>query len=451
MKRPFSKGGDRRRPEAEDWGEYGKANQKVVGERGAGFETPGTFRDTMIGLAEDEFGPVRVPAHAEDGGDAALGPDAAPNRYAHEAGEVRSSVVRENGQRKMRGPKQTIARAPADGEGAVKEIDSRRSRVERLTLSLPDLRAGVQDALRKVEDCRAALGRLSASQIGYIDSVYLVAAVVAVVSIFDAFVIHIALESSGLSPVSLWGTTLTVPLAVWAINHTLGAVGGAVAIRMRAERIRMAVVAFVAGAGALVVAFTMLAFFRVQAIDSQNQALADLASGKKVDELDFLVNPLWLWPMQVAGSIAAIAMVALWTAGRDGRIQRSLIDKAERGLGVAQVALDVREAQIAAAHDALAAAEQRPFQIRAAAAAAEVDIETEEAVVKEEEIQERALARAMSALYEATFIWVDKLFANGGVVRCAMATRVQLLSRLVTPPPTDRAVDPDNRDEGVEV
>ena len=414
----------------------------------------------MTVFGADKFGPARVPD------DAALGEEAAPNRYAQHGGEVRTWVFRENILRDMAGPRRTLAQAPSLRDAAKARIPQIQNRIERLVATvLPAKVKAVDDQEEPVVAARAALEHarerwrsLRRSERGYYDSVWIVWAVEILVVFFDAFVIHGALEKTGVSQAGLWGTTLTVPGAIWAANHSLGVLAGAIGMRVQQSRLRLGAVAFVSGAGALLVAFVTLAIFRDASAQAQNDALKAIAQGEP-STLEFFLSPLWMGPLQVAGSVAAISAVALWTIAKPGREQQTRVNEALEDLAECEgeyerAVSELREVErhIEAAYDALEAAEVAVYEIDARGAAADAEIDNLEAIFDAQQEQEAALAATVQARYEAELTWVKKIYENGGVWRCAMPTHERLFRRVRSRGPLDRAgappVEPSQNGEG---
>jgi hypothetical protein len=287
---------------------------------------------------------------------------------------------------------------------------------------------------------------------GYFDSHRGVFFVGASVVLFDAAVLHGILEYSGMMPMTVWLTSATVPLAIGATNHGLGVLAGAIGLRAAQEhRLRLAVVGFVAGVGALLIAFATLTVFRVEAADAQNAAIRAVAADAPNAQLTFFISPSWMGPLQVAGSFAAIAMTALWTIAKEGREVRWLEVECRHLAwqdAVEELRSAEREFEAAKRHreDTRAELESAALlehRIEADAAAAKVEVDTSEHVLAASLASEDELAKTIQARYETAEQYFSQIYKNGDVWRMAMATVFPRWGRPYTPGSSDMAADDD--------
>ena len=340
-------------------------------------------------------------------------------------------------------PRRVVAQTAALMERAKAHAEILAERVRRLQDDvLPNRTATVEAKRAIVETAKSEFHALPRSVQGYIERAAIVWMIEIGVVMFDAAVVHGALERAGLGQATLWITTVTVPFLIWAANHSFGVLAGAIGLRVpREDRLRLAAITFIGGAAALGIAFVTLAVFRAQAADAQNAALQALARGDDSATLKFFLSPLWMGPLQVAGSIAAIVAVALWTIAKDGRAKADDIRKAEAELVEARAAQRQADADLERTISEAQAARLAVFDVTAGGEAAKVEIENRIELFKAVEETEDALAAAVAAKYAARFLYVDKVYANGGVVRCALPTVPRSLGRRARGP-QDRMAAP---------
>ena len=375
----------------------------------------------------------------------ASGDQAPPALFQEHSGEARQGALRAQSARQVGEANKRRATAQArKGRGrALKELAE--ANLRRLTDRLAEARRRIEERRAALATAREAHRLQPRLHRGYFERYLPVALVCLGVVLFDSGVLHGALSTAGLDPVSLWITTLTVPCAIGAANHGFGVLGGAIALRVPPER-RLAVAAAwaIAGFGSLVVAFALLTFFRSQAAHAQNEALAGLAAGDAGESLSFFISPVWLGPLQVAGSFAAVTMTALWTAAKPSREHLAdVVRPAEAELAAAEAELAGLEAEAEAARAEMADATVVEFDVEAEAAAADVEIGVLRQELDARLAEEEANSRAMKARYETTRLHVDQLYRNGGIWRMAMATVFPRFRRPYTPGPTDVPADED--------
>jgi hypothetical protein len=385
---------------------------------GTGFETAEQLNETARRLGRD-FGPAWMPTEE------ALGRGAAPNRHIDGGTQTRKALVEH---------------AALEGERAartrVKTVKARkrvaRQAARTLKSACKELKAQLPDAVQRVRDRRYELDQaidhylLDMPRVvrGYFKTSRPVIAVAIAVATFDAWVLHAALEYSGMSDVVVWGTTLTVPLLIIGINHAFGVLAGAIGLRTPSgRRLQLAAALLVAGFGAAVTGFLMLMIFRAQAVDAQNATIRALAHGNSNAELSFFVSPLWLGPLQIAGSFAVLSLTALWTMAKGGReyvelvIEPLTLDWEEAGIALTRL-----EERVEKVGEQLAEATLVEHEVEVDGVAAGVAAEIVKRQLKAARKAEEGLGTAAKALYESTERYEDKIARNGRVWRVAMPT-----------------------------
>jgi hypothetical protein len=426
-------------PQPDAWSEFGGHDQVLRGEAGTGYETPARLKRTAQIWGQD-YGAARMAENKS------LGEVAAPNRWLTGAVGVRKGTLRQEHIRRMIPFGQRVRMAEARKAEAKEKLHVLGQRLMRLTEQiLPPLEeraAELEHVFKAKLKEYMAMPRMLR---GYFETHKIVVFVGTAVVVFDCWVLHGVLEYSGMSPVTVWGTSLTVPLAIAAINHAFGVTAGAIGLRAPAnQRMKLVAVLFVAGVGAMVIAFVLLTVFRAQAADSQNQAIQALANGDTKAQLTFFISPIWMGPLQIAGSFGAIAVTAFWVMAKHGRefVTMELAPaRIEWEKAVAELA-QVRQ-RIEGTHQELETAALVEHQVEADAQAALVEADAGEDILDAAVGAEGALEGALQGEYEATYAYFDQIGKNGGVWRMAMATVFPKFGRPYTPGATDAAADDD--------
>ncbi len=346
---------------------------------------------------------------------AARAADSPPKQFVDGVGRVRQAQVRRDGVAARVECDRRQATGPARKAEARVRLDNLRSRLPSLSARRDAAKADQQASRSRLDAVVDQLRALPASRRGLVSKLLLIFIEAAVV-VFDAFLVHAALEQSGMPAASVWGTTLTVPLAIAACNTAFGLLAGLVALRTPARR-WLAAGALAAGLVALLVAFGLLGYFRAEAVNAQNQELGRLAAGGQLGSLSFLISPLWMAPLQLAGSVAAMVAMALWTVGAPGRALRDQVTEHRREYRAAEQAADKASAELEAAEQAVEDASLAEHQIEADVQSAAVEGPAIVEVVEVGTDGEAALAEAMKARFETAFLHHQKLYANGNAVR----------------------------------
>lgn len=402
---------------------------------GTGFETAEQLTETARSHGRD-FGPARIAQRD------ALGRNAAPNRHIEGAVETRKTVARQDALAKEQAARTRVTTVRSRQREA-------RETVRALRSTLADLKQQLTATQQRVRDRRDALDEaidhwllgMPRALRGYFEKRSAVAAVAVAVATFDAWVLHAALEYSGMSGSVVWGTTLSVPLLIIAINHGFGVLAGAIGLRTPPRRhLQLAVALLVAGFGAALVGFVLLMIFRVHAIDAQNATLRAFARGDAGAQLKFFISPLWLGPLQIAGSFAALSMTALWTMAKEGRDFRALVlDPLTLDWEEASTELSRLERRFAEKSEELQDAVLEEHRIETDGLAAGVEIEIARRQLEAALEAEDGLGKASQALYETTERYHDRIAENGRVWRVAMPTAFPRYGDPFTPGPRDVA------------
>jgi hypothetical protein len=308
---------------------------------------------------------------------------------------------------------------------------------------LPQAQEHAAERQRVFEHQRDEYRALPRMQRGYFETYKPVSFVGVAVVLFDVAVLHGIMEYSGASAAQAWATSLTVPLAIGAINHGAGVVAGAIGLRAPAnQRMKLALVVFVAALGSMVIAFVLLTIFRAQAADSQNAAIQALAEGDTHAQLTFLLSPVWMGPLQIAGSFTAIAMTALWVMSKPGReFVADVLTPAKTEWQKAEAELKHVHQRVEATHAELEDAALVEHQIEADSKAAQAQLDASTNILDAALQSEDALAEAMQGEYLASLTYFDQIGKNGAVWRMAHSTIFPRLGRPYTPGATDTAAD----------
>ncbi len=381
----------------------------------------------------ERYGAARVPLEA------ATGEEAAPNRCIDGATKAEKGTVKLSSRQRRMGPRKQVASTEARKEAAKVEVKDLRKRIKRLRnkrlpaaeLKLAEARGELNTAL----DGFMALPRMAR---GYFDRHRVVVLAAVGVVVFDIFLLHVALALSGAASLVVWGTSVTVPLAIAAANEGFGRLAGAIGLQTPGRhRLKLAAALFITGLGAMVVAFAMLMVFRAEATSAFNAALVALAHGGKA-KLTFLVSPLWMGPLQIAGSLAVITLTALWTMAKGGREYREeILEPAKEALEQAEREREREDQKLEVLEQQLGRAKLRRHEIESEKRNAQVEDRVLESMLAAELEIKDGDGEASKGRYETEYIYNERIFKNGGVWRVAMATVLRRFRSPYTPGPTD--------------
>jgi hypothetical protein len=420
---------------ARSWPDYGRVDQEAVGEPTTSFETPGR----MVAHAEasgERLGSARA-SESE-----AVGKDSGVMQEIAGASRARKAVIDgDSQQEKLAASRVAATKDPRKRANAAQVAASKR-RLERLQKhDLPVAEEAVRGQKAAVARLAERYEQLPRYLKGYIGSLWVMLAIEVGVIAFEGGALHTALAHAGFSAATVIYLSVAVPMLLAAINHGLGIVAGAIGRELGPRRLKVAVGVFAAGFGALVSALVLLTILRIEATAAQNTANARWASGQHSGSPVALLSPVWLGPAQIAGSIAAIAVVALFTVAKDGR---ELIHR----LGVAEGVLAERERTVRSVEADIESAHQEQEALVIAATDIDVAVAEAQASLKaHDEIRatrlnaEEGLAEAARGRARSRFLYTLRIYENGRVMKVALATVVRKWRRY-TPPPGDMAGEP---------
>lgn len=411
------RGGDKSAPghQVKDWSESGRLEKEIRGESKAGYEVPGRLLQKA-----DEMGRAQGVVRADS--KEALAEGNGAHGYIDGAVGVRKTVREEATWKE-------VAPALRQSNSATKRAEGEADRAGHLRNHLHDLKErSLPATLTRLERARAELGKARQGLMemprllrGYFSSPRPVALAAGAVVCFDGFVLHAVLATSGLDIVAIWGTTATVAAAIAAANHAFGVLAGAIGLAMPTRhRMGVAAVLFVAGLGSMLVAFLLLMVFRAEATSATNAALESIAKGESPTHLSFFISPLWMGPLQVGGSLAAISLTAFWTMAKEGREYTELtIVPAEVAVGAAAGEVAGVHAQIATATKAIENSVVAKHGIEADGLGAAADVAAALAANGAAARGEESLGEAAKGRYKASYAYHEKLYRNGGLYRMA--------------------------------
>jgi hypothetical protein len=378
-----------------------------------GHETPGEFARLMDERAAKD-GPAGIADEltVEDG--------APPTEMAKQAAQVRAGALKDKMAKERVPHERKVAEGPSQvgkklngvalQAGLIKEA---RERLRECRIDIPFL----AEARDKIESAIAAIPFYRRGLV----SVWMMSAVLLAVALFDGAVSKSALDQTALDTPSIWLTTGGIAAVFAGINEAFGLLL-AVIVR-RAGRRRIWLVAGILGVGVLglFISIGMLGWFRHEVAVSQNQSLSAIAAGRG-GGFDFIIDPLFLAPLQAAGCFAAMAVVALYALASDWRMLNRRLQEATKAIGQNEADILSIEGEIAAANAAgrLSYAQAFEAQADANAAAAEVasSREREEGLVTTEE----AFGEEMAARYRSERNAEKQIYDNGRVRRAAQPT-----------------------------
>jgi hypothetical protein len=416
--------------EAQDWRRYGRADQEAAEQ--TGYETPGRLTDNAKYDGE-LYGAARVDR------DEALGLGSGPRKRIDGGSNARKGVAVRDHYR---------ARVPLAQRMATREDRKTAKAVLRTMLAerlrvlteerLPHFRQTREQTKQELAYEREGFAELPRHRQGYFDHFGYVALVEVLVVAFDVAVLYPALKHAGLGLEggALYYVALATPLALLAINLSLGLLAGALVLRISSiGRLRVVLLGLAMGCLGLFVIFLLLAIFRAHATDIHNQA-AQTHHG-----LRSYISPWWLAPLQMLGSLAAISIMALYVTGRDGRAQSKVIAASESSLESADGKVQAVEDEIDTVRRQIEQAAVAVPEIDADAAAAKTEVVLGKHALRAELEAEDGLRETAEGRFRTAYIYTDKIFGNGGVWRVALPTLVRF-GRRHTPPPQDEKAAP---------
>lgn len=423
-------------PQVHEWPGYGRTNQELAAGPSTGHDSPAALIETSARDGE-LAGPAQLPR------DDAVGDSSGAVERIDGASEVRKEVLKANSVRGRMPARQRVATRRARKSAASAHTSVLGKRLKRLQdHKLPKEQQRLGHDRDEVATVRARHDSLPLIQRATLIIAPGLAAIGIVVFGYDGVVLAPALQHAGfgLHGSALWFAAVTTPLTLVAVCSVLGALAGAIALHVPTrERLRLAVAAIVVGGLALVGALALLTVFRAEATTGHNGLINALTHG--VTQIKHVVTPWWFGPLQLAGSVAAIAAGAMYTMGKDGRELRKLIATGDQKVEALERAVAAVEAEIEQTHREIERATVAVHEIDVDAAAAEVEVQTAGEALRAELDAEDGLRKTAIGKLRTVFDYTHKIYANGGVWRVALPTDTKWFKRY-TPPPGDAEIPP---------
>jgi len=424
-------------PQANNWPDYGQIKELAAG--------PSTGHDSPAALMETAARDGEPAGAAQLSRDRAVGDSSGAVERINGASKVRKGVLKASSARGRMPARQRVATRRARKSAASAHTSVLGKRLKRLQDgALPQEEQRLGQERDKVATLRAKHDDLPLIQRATLVTAAGMAAVGLAVFGYDGVVLAPALKHAGfgLEGPALWFAAITTPMALVAVCWVLGALAGAIALHVPARtRLRLAVAAVVAGGVALVGTLVMLTVFRAEATNGHNGLIHALTHGAAPARR--LVTPWWFGPLQLAGSVAAIAAGAIYAAGKDGRDLRKLINAGEDRVKKQERTVASVEAEIEQIHREIDRATVAVHEIDIDAASAQVEVQTAGETLRAELDGEDGLRQAAIGKLRAVFDYTHKIYVNGGVWRVALPTvkRFRFGPRY-TPPPGDAESPP---------
>lgn len=407
------------------------AVQEVGGDPGTDYETPGR----MHARAETDghgLGAAGVPKEE------AVGQSSGAVAWISGGVTARKGLARVAALAARTAAKKIAVTLPGKLEANTAQRAGAKEKTKRLRADkLPDARAREEAAKDALRGARGRFERLARHRKGYFHSPVLLVAIEAAVVAFDGGALYGPLKHAGFSGAVLVYVMLTVPALIAAVNHGAGVLAGAIGLKLGDEmKLKAAGVALAAIVVSLVCALLMLLFFRSGATAAHNAAIGQWANGNLTASPGQTLSPTWLGPAQIAGSFAAIVIVAFWTMALEGREVSGEIAVAKSRLDECEADRFQIEGEIEGSYEQETTLATLAAQMKATAAEANVDVEAHAEMVAAKLEVEDGLKEAVIGRLTTSYVYTRQIFANGEVVRVAMPTVTTRWGRR-TPPPGD--------------
>jgi hypothetical protein len=367
--------------------------------------------DALARLAERrgwEAGAVRLSR------DEAIGADVPAEREIQALGRLRQAFARRRGAEAENGPRRRVANADDREERARQRQAVLSERLGQLRDEVRPARAdALHEAQRELGDLDRAYRNLSLVERG-VPGLRLpfVEAVAVTVAGFDAFFMKLPLERAGILEIATQRALIAgVAFVIFGSIHACGTYGGMLSLRLSTRDRRQLATFVIAAILFLVVAgFVLLAVLRHLWTVQVDHAI-DHGDGTR----RHLIDLTFLMPLQIAGALAAAALLAVYQMGAPGRSMH-------RDIAVARARFDTREGELRATHEdifervprAIERAALEVYDVRVDKADAEVELTSIQAStaarVDEEEHRTDAAVDRYRVEYEVT----ERKFANGG-------------------------------------
>ncbi len=423
-------------PQVHEWPTYGRTSQELASGPGTGHDSPAALIETATRDAE-------LAGAAQLSRDEAVGDLSGAVERIDGASKVRKEALRADSARGRMSARQRVATRRARKSAASAHASGLSKRLKRSQdhrLPIEQQRLGLdRDGVTTLRTRHDGLSLIQRAPLIVAEGM---AAVGLAVFGYDSVVLAPALKHAGfgLEGAALWFAAIMTPMALVAVCAVLGVLAGAIALHVPArDRLRLAVGTIVAGGIVLVGTLVLLTVFRAEASNSHNDLIGALTHGAV--PVRHLVAPWWFGPLQAAGSVAAIAAGAMYTAGKDGRDLRKLIAAGEEQVQAQQRVVATVEEEIEQTHREIEQATVAIHEIEVDAAAAQVEVQTAGETLRAELDGEDGLRQAAIGKLRAVFDRTHKIYANGHVWTVALAT-VKRFGRPFTPPPGDAEQPP---------
>jgi hypothetical protein len=346
--------------------------------------------------------------------------DAPPVQMPKQAVKARIGTFKGKLAEQRRSWRRAVAEGPARVRQKLAGAALKASSILVLKERLRECRADVPYLSEVREEVEEAIAAIPFYRRG-LASAWVVVAVLGAVAVFDGAVLKSALEQTALDPASIWLTTVGVAVLLAAVNEAFGLLLGVVVRRAGPRRVWVMAGVLAVGLVGLFASIAMLGWFRHDVAIAQNQSLNEIVAGREAS-FDFIIDPLFLAPLQMVGCVAAMAVVALHSLSSEWRTLRGRLAEATAAIGQNDADMASLEAQIAAAHEAGRTSFLQAFEAEAEVSGAQAEIagsiEREEAMVE----AETALGEEMAARYRGKYNAVKQVYDNGGVRRAARPT-----------------------------
>src|SRR5436853_5987986 len=384
-----------------------------------GHETPGELARLM-----DERAAKDGPAGVSD--ELTVDDGAPPTEMAKQAAQVRSGVLKEEMAKERTPHERKVAEGPSRVRQKLSGVALQAGSVKEAQKRLRECRIDIPFLAEAREKIEGLIADIPFYRRGLV-SVWTVIAALAAVALFDGAVSKSALGQTALDPPSIWLTAAGIATIFAAINEAFGLLLAVIVRRAGRHRLWLIVGVLTVGLIGLFASIAMLGWFRHEVAISQNQSLSAIAAGRDAG-FDFIIDPLFLAPLQAAGCIAAMAVVALYTLSADWRALDRRLQRATKAIEKNDADILSIEREIADAHTEARLGYSQAFDAEADAEGAAAEIasnkEREDALVEAEE----AFGEEMAARYRSERNSQKQIYDNGKVRRAAQPTEFGRMS-----------------------
>ncbi len=397
-----------------------------------GHETPGEFAAMMDERAVKDGAAGVADRHTVDEG-------APPIEMAKQAARVRTAVLEDELMKERVPHERKVAEGPSkvgkkltDATLEAGSVNEAEGRLRECRVDIPFLseaRDGIEKAIAEIPFYRRGLV-----------SVWMLPFVLAAVALFDGAVSKSALDQTALDEPAIWLTASGIAAIFAAINGAFGLLLAVVVRRAGRRRIWLVAGVLVIGVIGLFASIAMLGWFRHEVAISQNQSLRAISAGHG-GGFDFIIDPLFLAPLQAAGCIAAMTVVALHALSSDWRALNRRLGEAIKAIVKNEADMVSIEAEIAAAHAGARRGYSQAFDEQAAANAAAAEVASSRERQSTMATGEEAGGKEMAARYRSERNATKQIYDNGKVRRAARPTEFGRRSTSRTPEAYDIEVE----------